>query len=206
MALSHVIPSGHTLRRLREAAGLTQKALAEKAGLSQALISRIEKGTVDPRLSTLRKIIDAISSSGQEAAFVSDVMQSPVASVDESQTVREAVELMRRHDFSQLPVLRNDFPVGSIQESTLLKRLTRVRDVRAVFELPVREVMEEAFPMVPPSLTVEEAAYMLSRGTPALIVMDKSRMLGIVTKIDTILTALRGQQPSRQVSEEEASN
>lgn len=168
------------------------------------MISRIEKGTVDPRLSTVRKIMEVISSSGRRAAFVSDVMHSPVVSIEESRTVREAVELMRSYDFSQLPVLRSGFPVGSVQESTLLKRLTHVRDVRAVFELPVREVMEEAFPIVPPSLTVEEAAYMLSRGTPALLVMDKSRILGIVTKIDTILTALREQQPSREGCREEA--
>jgi len=170
------------------------------------LISRIEKGTVDPRLSTVRKIIDAISSSTPQVAFVSDVMHSPVISIEESRPVREAVELMRNYDFSQLPVMRNGFPVGSVQESTLLKRLTRVRDVRTFFEAPVREVMEDLFPLVPPSMTVEEAVYMLSRGTPALLVMDKSQVLGIVTKIDTILTALREEQPSRAASRSEGAS
>ena len=45
------IPSPEDIRRMRIRAGLTQKELAERAGVSQSLIARIERGSVDPRLS-----------------------------------------------------------------------------------------------------------------------------------------------------------
>lgn len=51
---------GENIKKAREAAGLTQKELAEKLGISVAMISRWEKGTRNPKMSTLTKIADAI--------------------------------------------------------------------------------------------------------------------------------------------------
>lgn len=43
----------------RDRAGLTQKQLAEKSGLTQANISNIEKGASRPTIDSLKKIADA---------------------------------------------------------------------------------------------------------------------------------------------------
>lgn len=40
--------------------GLTQKQLSEKTGISQADISRIERGTANPSLKTLQRIATAL--------------------------------------------------------------------------------------------------------------------------------------------------
>jgi transcriptional regulator with XRE-family HTH domain len=44
---------GNTLKAAREAKGLSQRALSEKAGVPQSHISKIENGTVDLRVSSL---------------------------------------------------------------------------------------------------------------------------------------------------------
>ena len=44
---------GNTLKAAREAKGLSQRALSEKAGVPQSHISKIENGTVDLRISSL---------------------------------------------------------------------------------------------------------------------------------------------------------
>ena len=49
-----------TLKRLRKVQGLTQQALAVKAGISLGYLSRLEVGTHDPRLSMLRKLAKAL--------------------------------------------------------------------------------------------------------------------------------------------------
>lgn len=49
-----------TLKRLRRDRGLTQQALAVKAGVSLGYLSRLEVGMHDPRLSTLRKLAKAL--------------------------------------------------------------------------------------------------------------------------------------------------
>jgi len=50
----------HPLAAWRRAAGLTQGALAERAGLRLSTVCDIERGKIDPRLSTLRALADAL--------------------------------------------------------------------------------------------------------------------------------------------------
>jgi DNA-binding XRE family transcriptional regulator len=47
---------GARLRAVRERLGLTQVQLAERTGLDQAIISKLERGVHEPRLSTLERI------------------------------------------------------------------------------------------------------------------------------------------------------
>ncbi len=43
----------------RRKAGLSQRALAERAGITQATIARIEKGEIDPRSDTVVRLLRA---------------------------------------------------------------------------------------------------------------------------------------------------
>jgi DNA-binding XRE family transcriptional regulator len=49
------------LRASRKSAGLTQSQLAEKSGVTQSEISRIEKGRYSPRLATLFSLARALN-------------------------------------------------------------------------------------------------------------------------------------------------
>ncbi len=51
---------GKEIRKVRKEEGLSQQALAEKAGISQQLLSRIEKGKENISLITLKKISAAL--------------------------------------------------------------------------------------------------------------------------------------------------
>ncbi len=48
------------LKELRAARGLTQEALAKKAGISRTYIARLELGQQDPTLGTLEKLAKAL--------------------------------------------------------------------------------------------------------------------------------------------------
>jgi len=48
------------LRQIRERKALSQRDLAQRAGVGEATISRIEQGRVRPRPSTLRKLAAAL--------------------------------------------------------------------------------------------------------------------------------------------------
>ncbi len=48
------------VRAIREAHGMTQRALASRAGITQAALFRLESGATDPRLSTLRRLAKAL--------------------------------------------------------------------------------------------------------------------------------------------------
>jgi transcriptional regulator with XRE-family HTH domain len=54
--------TGAVLREARRRADLTQRDLAERASLPQSTIGRIETGSIDPRASTLRRLLRACGS------------------------------------------------------------------------------------------------------------------------------------------------
>jgi transcriptional regulator with XRE-family HTH domain len=51
---------GERLRTLREMNGMSQRALAKKAGVTNGIVSMIEKNRNSPSLATMKKILDAI--------------------------------------------------------------------------------------------------------------------------------------------------
>lgn len=62
---------GQRIRRLRNAAGLSQDALAREAGIGRVTLVRLEKGEQTPRYKTLRAIAKALR------VEVSDLLAEP---------------------------------------------------------------------------------------------------------------------------------
>jgi transcriptional regulator with XRE-family HTH domain len=54
------IPMGMIIAGLRKTKKIRQSELADRTGLKQPSLSRIEKGLVEPRRSTLEKICSAL--------------------------------------------------------------------------------------------------------------------------------------------------
>ncbi len=55
-----VVYIGTKLHQVRTREALTQRDLSERTGLTIAAISRIEQNQVEPRLSTVRKLANAL--------------------------------------------------------------------------------------------------------------------------------------------------
>jgi len=60
------IPTGEDIRTARQNKGLTQSELAERAGVSQPLIARIESDDVDPTIDTLYSVVAALNDSSAD--------------------------------------------------------------------------------------------------------------------------------------------
>ncbi len=57
LSVAHI---GQRLKDLRFRAGLTQEELADKAGTTQTTVARIERNTVEPRVTTIRNLAKAL--------------------------------------------------------------------------------------------------------------------------------------------------
>ena len=55
-----VVKIGDNLKEVRTRRLLTQVQLAEKSGVNQVTIARIERNRVDPRFSTMRRLAKAL--------------------------------------------------------------------------------------------------------------------------------------------------
>jgi len=185
------IPKPSEIRAMRTKLGLTQSQLAKLAGVTQAYIAKIEAGDADPKVSTLEKILTALERTVPERPATADViMTTPVLSVSPTDRIGRAVRLMESKGISQLPVLDGQVQVGSISEATLMHRIAAGDDMAKLIERAVGEIMEESFPTVAKHVDVD-TVYSLLEDNPAVIVVDRGRAVGIVTKAD-VLKLMRG--------------
>ena len=97
--------------------------------------------------------------------------------------VRQALGLMRLHDVSQLPVLDGERQVGSVTEGALT---TRSLESTKILDATVGEVMEEPFPTLDAAQPADSVTKLLSKTSPAVMVRDGSRIVGIVTRTDLL--------------------
>jgi len=179
---------GEEIKKERKRKGLTQSSLAKKAKVSQALIARIEKQQVDPRLSTLRKIAEALIGEAQpRGSRAIDIAIRDVIVINHDDSIEKAVKLMRRYGISQLPVLRNGTPIGAVEELELLKAFSREKDVKKFYQKRVVEAISSVYPMVDPETSVTDVIDYLLKGHNAVLVTKEGRLEGIITKIDILM-------------------
>jgi len=106
-----------------------------------------------------------------------------VITIDIAATVREAVDIMRQYNVSQLPVLDTGILIGSLREEILMKALLENPKMYDDF---VGKVMEKPFPIVEPDADLDRVYKLLMRGSPAVVVGKENRLEGIITRIDVI--------------------
>lgn len=180
-----MLPALSELRELRNRLRLTQSELAREAGVSQALIARIEAGTVDPRYSTLRRIFAVLEGRREGAAKAGSIMSSPVVSVSPSDSAEKALRLMKQLNISQLPVLQAGQMVGGVSEALLLERAIAAGGVGNITRKRVSELMGQPFPIVPASEHIDTVLVLLKESS-AICVSDAGRIAGIITKADVL--------------------
>jgi len=107
-------------------------------------------------------------------------------------TVDQAVNLMREHGISQVPVIESGEVVGSISETRILDIL--VSDPMAKMK-PVAEYMEKPFPVISEHATIEEVAHNMDHRSAAVLVR-RGADFDIITKSDLIffLTRQKGEK------------
>ncbi len=171
------LPTPADLRQQRTELGLTQSELAERAEVSQPLIARIEGGDVDPRLSTLRRIVTALEQAESDVVRAADLMNEAVVSVAPDDPVSAAASQMEAEAYSQLAVIQNGIPVGSISQSDLVHLDSAARDE------PIEEHMSESFPTVSKDATLDEIGNLLEH-YKAVMITEAGETVGIITEAD----------------------
>ena len=117
------VPTGSHIRRWRKSLEITQTKLSDMSGVAQSIIAKIENEVVDPRASTLRKIVEALARFENPDLLhtVQDIMTTDVAALRYEDTIQVAIDRMVKDGISQLPVLSVDGSIiGIISEDSLL--------------------------------------------------------------------------------------
>jgi predicted transcriptional regulator len=182
-----MLPQLDEIPKKRKALGLTQSRLAQLAGVSQSIIAKIESGTVDPSYSIAKRLVEALEKESIQVSRprVSEIMSRPVISVSRTQLVRDAVDMMRKRGYSQLPVLDGNRSVGSISEKTILDRAARGEPLESLLNNRVRDIMDSPLPMVNDDTPLEMVLGLL-QGNYGVLVTKGESTIGILTKSDIL--------------------
>ena len=176
-----MIITGKYMRQLREEAGLSQADLAKLAKVSQAHIAKIEGEKVDPRLSTVNRILFILRTrKAASRTRCSEIMHKHVISVSPDDPVHKAIKIMHRMGISQMPVLHGGVQLGSIGETTIMRNFDR-----NIKRLIVRDMIDRPFPVVDTDDTIEILPPLLDLHG-AVLVSEKGKIKGIITKSDLL--------------------
>lgn len=96
--------------------------------------------------------------------------------------VADALSMMNEMGLTQIPVVENSHPVGSLRENRVLAKVVRNRNL---IESSVGEVMEGSFPTVDVDASLTEITKRLQT-SPAVLVEEYGRITGIITRHDVL--------------------
>lgn len=112
-----------------------------------------------------------------------DHIDKQLVVVRTEELVSHAIDRMRKHDISQIPVVDITGFVGSVDETDLFRSYMADKNV---IDKPIKEVMGKPFPVVKLSTSIEEVSKFFSKDTDAVLVDLENGNHQIITKSDII--------------------
>ncbi len=129
----------------------------------------IERGFLDVK--TFKDIIS--SRSGKQK----------LVTIEPTQTVADAVEMMKKYDIENIPVMNGNGPIGAISENGLFQKIFSNPDIK---NSKVETVMERPYPLVEFNTPVEKLSTLINKENGAVLSKDEAGNYHIVTKYDVI--------------------
>jgi len=190
--LVHPEQLGVFIRVVRKELGMSQLKLSKYSDVSQSYINKIESGQVEkPSYDTVYHLMlgfyKFILEKRRKTKKARDLHSTNVGFIKKEAPVREALEKMRKNEYSQLPVIENwphvDSVVGVVTERSLLK-LLEMENVN-LDKVRVEDVMEPLIPLVEEDTPVERVKELLKHYY-AVLTYSGREIKGIITKWDLI--------------------
>jgi len=100
-----------------------------------------------------------------------------------SQLVSEAIELMKKYDIENIPVVSDGISIGAISESGLFNKILNNTNVKSQ---TIESVMETKYPEVAFDTPVERLSAFINKEIGAVLSKDETGAFHIVTKYDII--------------------
>jgi len=124
----------------------------------------------------------------KRVATVGDVLRSkqplpPMITVAETDSVNLALDLLRKYEISQIPVMHGTNIIGSINDVAVMQA---VFDRSDLLHKQVQAVMGRPFPTLDTNAEVDRAYKLLTLANSAIVVTDNASPIGVLTRQDII--------------------
>lgn len=183
----------HKIRTLRGSARVSQKRLSEIVSMSQSTIARLETdiNRLNPSYTTVFKVLESLSElnkSNGESQLMSkkayQIMHRKLVSVKPTDTLAEAISVIKNYDFPQIPVLDADgTAAGTVYQKDLLEKTTL--NPVDINKMLVKEIMKPALPRVDKETELLKLKPILENWN-AVLVTERIKVVGIITIYDIL--------------------
>ena len=112
-----------------------------------------------------------------------------LVTIDENSKVLDALELMKKYDIEQIPVMLDGGMTGSVTQGSLFKKLIEETDVR---DQLIADVMDAALPVVDMDTPLERLTHYINKDNGAVLARDESGQYTILTKYDILNAFSKG--------------
>ncbi|MFW9975315.1 MAG: CBS domain-containing protein [Candidatus Thorarchaeota archaeon] len=174
-----MILTAKDIQKLRQRRGMTQAEVASKVGVSQSYIARLENGSLDPKLTLVKRIVEVLTS--DKGRVCSEIMSTNPITIDARDVVSTAVSLMQKNNYSQLPVMRGTQMVGIITEWDIIQNLQH-----NLHEISVQAIMSPSSVLMVDGNTSIDVIIPLFENYQAVLVQNQGRIQGIITRSDLL--------------------
>ncbi len=117
--------------------------------------------------------------------ILSQKASGSLITLDADQRLSDAVGVMRKHQVSQIPVMKGDQIVGSLNESRVLEALLEDPSMK---EASVSHLMSDGLPFVLGSTRLDAISKLINKDNPAVLVKLEDGSLDIISNYDLIQT------------------
>jgi cystathionine beta-synthase len=128
----------------------------------------MERGFLDVK--TFKDIVNGRSTKG-------------LVTIEPTNTVAEAVEIMKKFDIEHIPVMKATESIGAVSESGLFQKVFSNPEIK---NATVESVLEPPYPVVDFDTPVERLGNLITRENGAVLAKDEKGEYHIVTKYDVI--------------------
>ncbi len=115
--------------------------------------------------------------------LVSGRATKQLITITPNQTIAQAIELMKKNDVENIPVMKDGINVGAISENGLFNKIINNPGLK---KQTVESVMEKAYPEVAYDTPVERLSSFITKENGAVLSKDDSGYFHIITKYDIL--------------------
>ena len=130
-----------------------------------------------------------VEAEGEEKITVKSILSAKpenvpaMVAVALNDPLANAIDLMRKYDVSQLPVVEEGHVLGTVHDDTVMRKLlTKEASLRQ----PVQEAMDAPLPTIDAGAEISELYRQLSGHHNAVVVIQHGKAVGVLTKMDII--------------------
>ncbi|HEY8500510.1 MAG TPA: CBS domain-containing protein [Clostridia bacterium] len=131
---------------------------------------------------------------------VRDIMTKSVASISPDATIKDAAQMMQRHNVGSIPVVDTNGLVGIVTDRDIVVR--NIASGQDPLSTPVKNVMTSQVTTVTPDEDVNKVSQMMSsRQIRRIPVVENQKLVGMVSLGDLATTGVTSMEASEALAE-----